>query len=135
MIEPRPRRAGLSAEQQREIIERYEQRGASLRSVAAETFVCPSTVANVLIACGIPRRRQGGSKPTLSTDALLHAGELYAMGWTIQEIARAQGVSRSTVIYRLGRLGAQRRSRSESAMLAWETRRANERERARSMVA
>lgn len=136
MIGPLPRsyRAGLSATQQLEIIRLYAERGASLRTVAAEAYVAPSTVANVLAACGIERRHCGGSPSTLSTDVLLHAGELYAMGWTVTEIARAQSVSRSTVIYRLQRLGASKRTRSESAHLSWQTRRANQRERARAVV-
>lgn len=122
---PRDRRAGVSRAVQARIVELYSQRGASLRSVAAEMFVSPSTVAIVLEDLGIPRRHVGGSRPTLTTEQLLEVGELHALGLSQAAIGERLGVTRSTVHYRLKRLGARPRPRAESGRIAWQTRRRN----------
>lgn len=122
MIEPRPRRAGVSIEVQREIAERY-QRGEATRDIAAALFVHRTTVYNVLADLGVPRRPVGGSPKTLTTEQLLEVGELYALGLPQHEIAARVGVTRTTARYRLLRLGALMRSRSQSAQIAWRTRR------------
>lgn len=118
-MSPRAHRAGLTVEQQEQIIALYAQRGATLRSVAAQIPCHLMTVQKVLVENGVPRRSVGGSRPTLTNEDLLHVGELYALGWPQHAIATALGITRTTVGYRLKRLGARRRTRSESGRLAY----------------
>lgn len=118
-MSPRAHRAGLSVEQQERIIDLYSQRGASLRTVAEQIPCHLMTVHKVLVENDVPRRRLGGSRPTLTNEDLLHVGELYALGWSQAMIAAELGITRTTVRYRLDRLGGRRRSRAESARLMY----------------
>jgi predicted HTH domain antitoxin len=103
----------VTLEEQARIVELYNQRRASLRSVAEAAFMSPTEVRRVLIANDVPLRPPGSAyQPRkITVDEELQRTHLYGLGLSLDEVAELVGRHREAVRESLRRAGVKLRPR------------------------
>lgn len=111
-------RLSVPLEEQAEIVRLYNRPRSSLRKVSAQTFWSQSVVRDVVIANGVALRPVGSSFPRISADERLKRAQLYGRGLSLEEVARACGVTREAVRRTLAELEVPMRPRGSN--LRWQ---------------
>lgn len=103
----------LSPEIEAEIMRLYKT--LSSEEVARRTFVHPCTVRVVVRRNGGRIRKRGGSRYNrLSQEDYQRTIDLYAEGFTLQQVAVMEGVTEKAIMWRLNYCGVRRRSYKEA---------------------